>query len=228
MNKNLTNKTSEIFLKRNEKISKTFLNELALINKHYTNTKNFNNYIFAIQKLFQLNYNPILDEKAKYYLAGFLEGEASLSVGVKKNKTSKFKLYFDPEFNITQSINGFANLYLALLIFKHGRIRFKSGSNATFVFTIDNRQVLESVVIPFYEKYIHSYGCNAKKKRTVLFKELLIFFRQKSHLELKTMVNEIIPRWDQLRVQINQSNQTFKNKEEAIDYVKKAVLKTNK
>ena len=52
----------------------------------------------------------------------------------KKLKTAKFGVIVDPEFSVTQHINGICHLYAALSIFKTGRIRHKGGSNATFVF----------------------------------------------------------------------------------------------
>jgi LAGLIDADG endonuclease len=215
-----------IYLKPNEKISEFILNKLKKANIDYSKNKNFSKYKLAIQDIFKLKPLTKITIEAKYYLAGFLEGEGSLNVGIKKNNSTRFKLYLDPEFNITQHINGISNLFLAMLIFNTGRIRYKSGSNATFVYTIDNRKSLEEKIIPFYENYVNKYGCEVKKNRLILFNKLLGFFNKKDHLNFEKLIFEILPLWDKLRIQVGKSNESFKNLEEAQEYVKKANSKT--
>lgn len=211
-----------IYLKSNEKVSELILNKLKKINNDYSKTKSFSKYKLAIQEIFKLNTFIKINIEAKYYLAGFLEGEGSINVGIKKNNSTRFKLYLDPEFNITQHINGISNLFLAMIIFNTGRIRYKSGSNATFVYTIDNRKSLEEKIIPFYENYVNKYGSQVKKNRLILFKQLLNLFNKKAHLNFEQMVFEVLPLWDKLRIQVGQFNESFKNLEQAQEYVKKA------
>lgn len=212
-----------LYLKPNEAISDDFLKKLKTINSNYSKNKQFLKYKLAIKKLFQVDLiNQTL--KSKFFLGGFLEGEASLNVGIKKNKESKFKLYIDPEFSIAQNINGFSNLYLALCVFETGRIRFKTGSRATFVYTIDNRENLKQKVIPFYEKFVVPYGSIVKQKRLKIFKKLLILFENKAHLNLNSMLYEVLPLWDLLRMQKGQANESFKNLQEAQNFIKKAQI----
>lgn len=216
-----------IYLKPGEKISEEFLQKFAEINRKYTHNKSFPQYKQAIQQLFNLR--PVqLTTEGLFYLAGFVEGEASISAGVKKNNTSKFKLYIDPEFNITQHVNGISNLYIAMCHFKTGRIRYKLGSNATFVYTIDNRQNLKEKVLPFYEKYIYPFASPDKIRRAKIFKELLCLFDQKAHLDFDRLINEVLPLWDKMRIQVGQSNETFKSLKEAQEYVKKAAEQNTK
>ena len=217
-----------IYLQPGEVISPEIINELQIANAQYTKTKNFAEYQRSIQRIFHLK--PIQTKKMalQFYLAGFLEGEASLNVGAKKNQSSKFKVYIDPEFSVTQHINGISNLYLAMFVFQTGRIRHKAGSNATFVYTIDNRQSLEEKVIPFYEKYVRLYGSAFKERRVRLFKKLLCLFKEKAHLELDRMINEILPLWDAMRMQIGQKNETFRSLEEAQQYVNTASKTTKR
>lgn len=210
----------DVFFKRGQVISDSFLKNLNHVNQQYSKTKNFSNYTFAISQLFKIKPVTKITVETKYYLAGFLEGEGCLSIGIKKNNVSRFKLYLDPEFHTTQHINGISNLYLIMLVFQTGRIRYKTGSNATFVYTIDNRINLQEKVIPFYEQYVNVYGCQSKKYRFHLFKKLLCMFAQKAHLDLNKMVYEVLPLWDQLRVQRNQSNETFHTLKDAQAYVK--------
>jgi hypothetical protein len=215
---------SGMFLEPGEKISSDFLAKLAVINAHYTKKKDFPKYQQDLGKLFDLSpdlRSPKITSRTTDYLAGFIEGEGSLSVGAKKNATSKLKVYIDPEFNVTQHINGIANLYLVLTYFKTGRLRHKTGSNATFVFTIDNRLTLEQKIVPFYENYLSSYfGTPIKKRRVWIFKTLLRLFNEKAHLDLERMLFEILPLWNAMRIQVGQENETFKSLADAQDYVR--------
>lgn len=208
-----------VHLNPGEKISQEMLQKLTAINERYTQKKNFSEYESSIRQLFNLK-QVTIRKSSLLYLAGFLEGEASMSVGAKKNQSSKFKVYMDPEFNITQHINGVSNLYLAMVFFKTGRIRHKGGSNATLVFTIDNRRSLKEKVLPFYEKYIQPFGSPVKVRRTRIFQELLRLFDEKAHLDLDRFLYEVLPLWDAMRMQVGQSNETFKSLKEAQEYVR--------
>lgn len=213
-----------IYLKPGQHVSKYFLNRLKHINQQYTKTKKFSQYEKQIQTLFQLEPQIKKTKTIFFYLAGFIEGEGSINLGAKKNQTSRFKVFFDPEFNLTQHINGIQNLYLALNVFKTGRIRFKTGSKATFVYTIDNRQALKEKVIPFYETYV-KYGSKFKTFRVKQFKRVLQLFDEKAHLNYDRMIHEMIPLWDDLRMQ-NNSNQTFKDQLEAKLFIQQANAQT--
>jgi hypothetical protein len=195
------------------------LDELKTINQIYSQKKEFNNYKLAIKNLFALELIHKITPETKYYLGGFIEGEGSLNVSVKKNKTSRFGVCFSLEFSITQSINNISNLYLALCVFETGRIRFKNRSRATFVFSINDKRVLQRKILPFFQKFINPYSSPVKKYRAKIFNELVISYEKKSHLTYHGLINEIIPRWNELRIQIGQSNQTFQTKEDAINYI---------
>ena len=210
------------YLKPGEPVSPILLTKLAKANANYSRTKKFLTYKQEILKIFALK--PLTQKSiaCQFYLAGFLEGEGSLSVGAKKNQTSQFKVYLDPEFNVTQHINGISNLFLAMYVFQTGRIRYKSGSLATFVYTIDNRQSLEEKVIPFYEEYVIPFCSAAKKQRLSIFKKLLCLFKAKAHLNQNRMIAEVLPLWDQLRMQKGQKNESFKSLLEAQNFVKNA------
>ena len=212
-----------IYLKPGQRVPESLLDQLKQINQQYTNTKKFFQYEKQIRALFQLDPPRKKTKTTFFYLAGFIEGEASLNLGAKKNQTSRFQVFFDPEFNITQHINGIQNLCLALDVFQTGRIRFKSGSLATFVYTIDNRQALKEKVVPFYETYVKPYGSKNKIDRVKQFKRVLTLFEEKAHLNYDQMINEFIPLWASLKMQHN-SNQTFKNETEAKLFIQKAHL----
>lgn len=155
-----------------------------------------------------------------YYMAGFIEGEASLNVSAKKTKSSKFGFCIDPEFSITQHIDGVESLYLALCIFQTGRIRYKAGSNATLVFTIQNLKSINEKIIPFLNKYSMSFGSAIKQKRIKLFTQLVDLLNAKAHLDNDSFLYQVLPVWDSLRVQKEQVNATFSTLQEAQTFAK--------
>lgn len=199
-------------------IPETFLNELKIINAEFSKDKNFFKYKANIKQFLGLQ-EPALTDKSKAYLAGFIEGEGSLSVSIKKHKTAKFGILLDPVFNITQHVNGVSNLYLAMCVFSTGRLSYKAGSNATLVYRIDNRTSLKEKVIPFFDKYVVIHGSPAKTRRKQLFAQILQCFDDEKHTDLTSLVQEMLPLWDELRVQRGYANESFATLQEAQSYV---------
>lgn len=191
--------------------------KLSEVNKTYSKTRSFNNYKKGIQELFQLDEVTVTTE-CKHYLAGFIEGEGSLNVSIKRLATAPFGVVLDPEFSITQHVNGISNLYLALCVFQTGKITFKSGSNATMVYRIENRTSLQEKVLTFFEQYIVKYGSSMKKHRKQLFAQLLIAFNEKKHSNFHSFVNDMLPIWYTLRVQ-ESSKTYFHTIQEVEDYI---------
>lgn len=205
-------------LKPGESIPQKVLDDLAKANEKYTKSRDVGVYIQNIETIFGLTPTPITHQH-KFYLGGFVEGEGSVNVGAKKNSTSRFKIYLDPEFSVTQHANGIVNLYYLLCIFRTGRIRHKGGNNATMIFVIDNRVSLKEKVLPFYENFVLPFGSPAKKRRLFLFKQLLEHFENKLHLDYNGIVHIILPLYYEMRCQVGQKNQTFQSLQDAIDYV---------
>jgi len=213
-------KTEDFKLEPGEKLPKDMLEKLNAINKAYSKSRNFSQYVQELEQLFNLT--PLqVTEESKRFLGGFMEGEASLNVSAKKLETAQFGMLIDPEFSITQHVNGFTHLHQALKIFQTGRIRHKAGSNATLVFIIDNRTSLEQKVVPFYENYVAPFACTAKVIRLQRFKEMLRLFGKDSHRDVKAFIEEILPLWDSMRMQSlrGQSNESFADLQEAQRFV---------
>lgn len=206
-------------LQPGEKMPQNKLDQLTSINEKYTQTKDFPRYLNDLKQLFPIKDYPVTT-KTKFYLGGFLEGEGSLSVSAKKLKTAKFGILVDPEFTVTQHVNGFENLYLALKIFQTGRIRHKKSSNATLVLTIDCRQNLEQKVVPFYETYVIPFGSVEKTERLKKFNKCLAFFNEGVHKDKTKLMQQMLPLWDEMRRQKGQSNEAFANLQEAQNYVR--------
>ncbi len=205
-----------ILLRPGEKLPQSIVDGLKEANANKKN--NFSEYKKNIQNLLQCaDYVP-KSESQKHYLGGFLEGEGSLCVGAKKGKNCKFGAYLDPAFNVTQHVNGAKHLYECLCFFGTGRIRYKSGSNATLVFEIYTRKSLQEKLVPFYREYVIPSACLAKKTRFENFCSLLDAFDQKKHLQFQSFVYELAPIWHELRMQQGQSNETFKSLEDFQQY----------
>ena len=98
------------------------------------------------------------DESAKWFLAGFIEGEGSLAVSIKKHP-SRFGFIASPEFFLYQHESGRPLLELAREIFDSGSITPKPGNPQVLVFRVAHRRVLLERVIPYFERYIVPFTC---------------------------------------------------------------------
>lgn len=215
---NNLNNNKAFRLQPSEALSTEMLSKLKQINEDYRNSADFSKYMRALGELFGVSTVQVTEDHQKF-LGGFMEGEASMNVSAKKQENAAFGVLLDPEFSITQHVNGFSTLYLALSIFRTGRIRHKDGSNATLVFVIDNRQSLKDKVLPYYKKYVKPYGSATKAERLDNFIKIVDLFYEGGHKNLKTFRDEMLPIWDAMRMQKGQKNETFASLEAAQQYV---------
>jgi len=149
---------------------------------------------------------------------GFIEGEGSINVSAKKLRGAAHGIHLDPEFNLAQHVNSVELLYLALITFQTGRIRYKSGSNATLVLVIHNRDDLEKKIVPFYKTYVNFIGSTVKTKRIQKFEKMLMHIKNNDQKNINVLVNDMLPLWDLMRMQTGQINQTFASLAEAQAY----------
>lgn len=126
-----------------------------------------------------------ITEQHKYFLAGFIEGEGSFCVSIKKHPASRFGYLIDPEFFIYQHVKGEKILQLAKEIFATGRIYPKSGNRNVLVFAIDNRRSIREKVIPFLDRYLIE---TAKFEEYMLFKTIVSSLENKEHSTKKGLV----------------------------------------
>lgn len=215
-----------------ESLSPIVIEQLKQINSTKTQKKkSFLWYKTEIGKLFgctECRKNIYKSVKYKTFYGGFVVGEGSINVSIKKSPRALFGVLVDPEFSITQHVNGFGFLFAALTLFETGSIHYKSGSNGTLVYRIENRKSLSEKVVPFWETYILPYQSIEEKKRLLFFRSLLLFLEQKKHKDLFFFVNQILPLWDKLRKQKGQINQSFPDLEAATDFVVKNSYKQKK
>jgi len=179
-------------LKPGETLPIHLLEALNAANQRLSNSKNTTAYINEIRDIFDLNVIENIGLNQKYFLGGFIEGEGSINLSIKRHPNSPFGILLDPEFSVAQHVNGVALLYLALNIFGCGRIKFKHGSNATLVYIIDNRELLMSNVIPFYRNYVNIYGSKIKTDRVNQFEQILQHIQAGNHKNINILVSEIL------------------------------------
>jgi hypothetical protein len=202
-----------------EKLPDDVINAFQNANAQYKKSRDFTKYTKTLQSILGLpDFVPFTEEE-KLFFGGFIEGEGSISVSAKKTKFSRFGVYFDPEFSLTQHVNGSIHLFRSLCHFRAGLIKYKSKSNATLVYTVDARQTLKEKIVPFFKKYVTPYSCIPKQKKFEKWCTLLDLFDQEAHQDFKRFVYEIGPIWDQLRMQKGQSNETFSSFEDFEEYV---------
>jgi hypothetical protein len=194
-----------------EKFPDDVKNALKNANEHYRKSRDFTKYTQRLQRILKLPDFVPFTEKEKCFFGGFLEGEGSISVSAKRSQSSKFGVYFDPEFSVTQHVNGSIHLFRCLCHFRTGFICYKSKSNATLVYIVENRETLKTKIVPFFKKYVSPYSCVPKEIRFQRWCHLLDLFEQGAHLDLNRFLYEIGPLWDELRMQKGQSNESFKS-----------------
>jgi hypothetical protein len=118
--------------------------------------------------------------EARWFLAGFIEGEGSLCVSVKRHPTCRHGYYVDPGFFLYQHESGRALLELAQSVFGSGRISRKSGSENVLVYEVSSTTVLRERVIPYFERYVVPFSC--KRETFMRFKEIVEMMQRKEHL----------------------------------------------
>ena len=189
------------------------LKKLNSIKKH--KKKDFFWYRTEIKKLFKVSENPRISVKYKTFLGGFIAGKGSINVSAKKSFNALFGIIIDPFFSVTQHLDGFFLLFKTLSLFETGSIHFKEGSNATFVYRIENRKSLIEKVIPFWEAYILPHIDLEQKQRMIDFKEMLILLEKKEHKNIASFRGRILPLWDRLTEQEGHSLESFPDLETA-------------
>ena len=169
----------------------------------------WNRYVAGLQDLFSISNPAPPTKERKIFLAGFIVGEGSLNVSAKKVESGRFGLMIDPEFSISQHVNGVSHLLVACRVFQTGTVRYKSGSNGTMVFRIDNRESLRNKVLPYCEQYCQPYASDEWKKRLCQFTRCLQLFKEGAHLNARELKEKILPIWDEMRKQRTQKNSSL-------------------
>lgn len=139
-----------------------------------------------IDKLFLLKNNSnsfsVDSHKFKFFLAGFIEGEGSLCISIKKHDSSRFGYVIDPEFFLYQHESGKPILNCAKDLFRGGNVFLKSGSEDVYVYSISSRRVIYEKVIPYFKKYVIPFSCKFTFFSAFLY--IVKSLEDKKHYEL--------------------------------------------
>jgi hypothetical protein len=94
------------------------------------------------------------EERRSWFLAGFVEGEGSVCVSIKRHPTARHGYYVQPEFFIYQHRSRRELLEMAQEYFGAGGIRPKPGNPDVLVYSIVARSVITERVLPFLRTYM--------------------------------------------------------------------------
>jgi hypothetical protein len=108
------------------------------------------------------------EERKRWFLAGLVEGEGSVTLSIKQHPTAGFGVYVQPEFFIYQHKLRRSLLEMAVEFFGAGRIRPKPGNPDVLVFSIISCPVLAASVVPFLRGYME---VSARRRDYELFCE---------------------------------------------------------
>jgi hypothetical protein len=93
-------------------------------------------------------------EQRRWWLAGFVEGEGSVCVSLKRHPGAAFGCFVQPEFFLYQHRNRRRLLEMAAEEFGSGTIFPKPGNESVLVLKITDRRVLRDSVVPFLQNYM--------------------------------------------------------------------------
>lgn len=114
----------------------------------------------------------IKDVNYLHFLAGFVEGEGSMSLAVSVNEKFKYGINIQPIFNVTQHKNGLDILNSFKELFESGSIVEKSGSPEIYVYTVKGYKHIIKSVLPFLETYVCPFSC--KMAEFTIFKQVVL------------------------------------------------------
>ena len=118
------------------------------------------------------------EQQRRWFLAGVIEGEGSVYVGIKSHPTVPLGFFAQPGFSITQHRVRRSLLELARDEFGAGTIYPKPGNESVLVYSIHSRSVLSTVVGPFLGRYMRF---SARRDDFGRFRDILGLFAQGAH-----------------------------------------------
>lgn len=127
-----------------------------------------------------------------YWVSGFIAGEGSFSIGIRKNRTSSKNLIFYFNFSITQHSKDFELMKLFISFFDCGNIKVRSSNKISRCdYYVQDLNSIVNKIIPHFEKYSLE---NIKKSDYSDFKLVMNIIWKKEHLNTKgqTIISNII------------------------------------
>lgn len=97
--------------------------------------------------------NIKFDDSFKWFLAGFVDGEGSFCLSLKRRPQREFGWGIDPAFYLYQHERNKWILELVQRFFGHGSIHRKTSPYSVFTYQIAGIKSVSKIVIPFFRKY---------------------------------------------------------------------------
>ena len=121
----------------------------------------------------------IIPEKIGWYISGFVDGEGSFNVSLRKK--SDYRVGWQPvlSFNVSQR----EKTILTLMKRHFGCGIIKKRKDGLHSYDVTNPKAIQEIIIPFFEKY--RFLSANKKKNFSLFKRIVKLMAEKKHLEPK-------------------------------------------
>ena len=116
-----------------------------------------------------------------WYLTGFVDGEGSFCISIKKHPTAKFGWQIDPSFYLYQHEKNKWILELAAKHFGRGGIHRKSSPYSVFTYAVHGIRNMREVIIPFFQKY----PLLVKHETFTLFTSAVELMHAKAHHDWK-------------------------------------------
>ena len=101
------------------------------------------------------------------YIAGFVDGEGSFNVSLRRREDYKLKWDIDPSFNVSQK----DRVILAFLKKEFGCGTLRERSDGVVYFEVRNLSMLYDRVIPFFNKF--GFRSATKKRNFSIFKSII-------------------------------------------------------
>jgi LAGLIDADG endonuclease len=133
--------------------------------------------------------NFMINNIYKFWLGGFIEGEGSLTISIIKHNNAPHGILIQPEFNVSQHVNGLSILKSFKVLFKNkGHIHKKPGSKNVWVFTLKGINNLNDYLISFYIEYVIPYFSKYKNEEFNKFLFILKKLKEKSKFEKEKFI----------------------------------------
>ena len=119
-----------------------------------------------------------IPEKIGWYLAGFVDGEGSFNVSLRKK--SDYKVGWQPvlSFNVSQR----EQKILTLMKRHFGCGIIKRRKDGLHSYDVTNPRSIQEKIIPFFEKY--NFLSASKKRNFSIFKRIVKLMAHKEHLNI--------------------------------------------
>ena len=119
------------------------------------------------------------DDDFKWFLAGFVDGEGSFCVSIKKHPSTKFGWQIDPAFYLYQHEENRWYLELVKKFFHGGSIHCKSSPYNVFTYCLKGVRNMDEKILPFFQKY----KLMTKRQSFDLFAKVVKLMMKKEHLK---------------------------------------------